>query len=203
MKKLGFILILTSILIISIYYIFHSFELRYETKQIDNYINNTSKSDTNRDILDNKTTNSKKSSDKKHKKLDYTAILEIPNIKLKQGVVDAIKNYNSIKYAISVDKNSNYPDKPGNFILYAHSGNSSIAYFKNLYKVNINDKIYVYYNGIKYEYNIVNKYNIEKNGKAKILNSKNNHYITLITCNQEMKGYQIVLLGNLISKTTY
>lgn len=203
MKKLGFILILTSILITSIYYIFHSFELRYETKQIDNYINNTSKSDTNRDILDNKTTNSKKSSDKKLKKLDYTAILEIPNIKLKQGVVNTTKNYNSIKYAISVDKNSDYPDKPGNFILYAHSGNSSIAYFKNLYKVNINDKIYVHYNGIKYEYSIINKYNIEKNGKAKILDSKKNHYITLITCNQEMKGYQIVLIGNLISKTTY
>ena len=203
MKKLGFILILISILIISIYYIFHSFELKYETKRIDNYINNTSKSDTKRDTLDNKTINFNKNSDKKQKKSDYKAILEIPNIKLKQGVVDTTKNYNSIKYAISVDKNSDYPDKPGNFILYAHSGNSSITYFKNLYKVNTNDKIYVHYNSIKYEYSIINKYNIEKNGKAKILDSKNNHYITLITCNQEMKGYQIFLIGNLISKTTY
>ena len=60
--------------------------------------------------------------------INYTAVLEIPSIDLKRGVVDSTKNFSSINYAISVDEHSNYPDKEGNFILYAHSGNLSLIH---------------------------------------------------------------------------
>ena len=87
--------------------------------------------------------------------------------------------------------------------MYAHSGNSSIAYFKNLNKVNKNESIYIYYDGIKYEYIVINKYDIAKTGKAKILSSKDNKYITLITCNQAKEGYQIVVVGKIMSESIY
>ena len=135
--------------------------------------------------------------------INYTAVLEIPSIDLKRGVVDSTKNFSSINYAISVDEHSNYPDKEGNFILYAHSGNSNISYFKKLINVNIGDGVYVYYKGVKYNYKITNKYDIEKTGKSDVLLSNNDKYITLITCNPNKKGYQVILIGKLFEQSNY
>lgn len=46
---------------------------------------------------------------KKKNKINYTAILEILTISLKSGIVNSTKNFYSINYAISADKNGNYP----------------------------------------------------------------------------------------------
>lgn len=140
---------------------------------------------------------------KKEKQLEYTAMLEIPKISLKRGIVNSTKNFNSINYAISADSNSNYPNENGNFILYAHSGNSKIAFFHNLNKLEKNDDIYVYYDGVKYHYTVIHKYNIQKAGKAKVIDSKNNKYITLITCNQKKKDQQTILVGKIKNITEY
>lgn len=87
--------------------------------------------------------------------------------------------------------------------MYAHSGNSSISYFKNLNKVEINDVIYIYHNGVKYEYKILDKYDIEKTGKAEIYLTNTEKYITLITCSQDQKNKQIVLIGSLKNEEEY
>ena len=118
-------------------------------------------------------------------------------------MVDSTNNFESIKYAISIDKNSQYPNNNGNFILYAHSGNSSIAFFKDLNKVEINDSVYVYYNGIKYEYVIYDKYDVVKTGKVKIISSKKEKYITLITCTQGKEGYQTIVIGKNVNEEKY
>ena len=136
-------------------------------------------------------------------KLEYVAILEIPKINLKEGLVVSTKNFNSINYSVSIDKNGNMPDENGNFILYAHSGNSGVGFFRNLDQLNLNDEIFVYYNGTKYIYNVINKYEILKTGTAKVINSKNDKYITLITCNKRRKGYQIVIEGKINSIEVY
>lgn len=78
-----------------------------------------------------------------------------------------------------------------------------MSFFRNLNKVNINDRVNVYFNGIKYKYKIIKKYDIEKSGTASVLSSKENKYITLITCNQERKGYQVVVVGILIEEVNY
>ena len=91
----------------------------------------------------------------------------------------------------------------GNFILYAHSGNSKIAFFNKLHKLSKNEDIYVFYNGIKYHYKISNKYNIEKTGYAEVIVTNNDKYITLITCNQHEKGKQIVIIGKIYSESIY
>lgn len=201
MKKIGIILICSAITMFLFYAIYNQFDNKKELELIDNYIEET-KINMSETVETNEIVETIKK-EERQTKINYTAILEIPSINLKQGVVNSTKNFNSINYAVSVDKNSNYPDELGNFILYAHSGNSNIAYFKKLNKVNINDSVYVYYNGIRYEYLIYDKYDIRKTGKAKIINRKDNKYITLITCNQDKKGYQKILIGKIIKNVEY
>lgn len=198
-KMIGQILIVVSLACCLFYNVYNYFKEEKEVEIADNYIEETKAIDDEEIITENDV--QKKESIKKE--INYTAVIEIPSVNLKRGVVDSTSNFNSINYAISVDKNSNYPDKEGNFILYAHSGNSSISYFKNLNKVEINDEVYIYYNGVKYEYKIFDKYDIEKTGKAEVYFTNTEKYITLITCSQEQKNRQIVLIGNLKNEKRY
>ncbi len=201
MKKIGLGLIITGILMLLFYFVYNvSLNKKYQD-DMNNYINETSQivEEEEENIIEE----SQAKKNKSNSNISYTAILEIPKINLKRGVVNNTKNFRSINYAISVDNNSKYPNENGNFILYSHSGNSSIAFFNKLYKVDKNDDIYVYYNGIKYHYKVVKKYEIEKTGKAKVINSKSDKYITLITCNQNNKDFQIVLVGKQISNSSY
>ena len=201
MKKLGIYLVTIGIAILGFYLIYNKSIEKRASDSVNDYINDTSIveeveiEDKNKEQIKEKESGSKS--------INYTAIIEIPTIDLKQGVVDSTKNFSSINYAISVDKNSNYPNESGNFILYAHSGNSYISYFRKLNKVNINDNVYIYFNGVKYHYVIYDKYDIKKTGKAKVITSKSDNYITLITCNQDKKGYQIVVLGKLVDTLNY
>ena len=200
LKTIGKILILLSLSTLVFYKIYNYYYEKKDVDVINSYIEETSHiiEEENTVVLLEETKNETKKVD-----IKYTAVLEIPSINLKRGVVDSTKNFNSINYAISVDKHSNYPNKAGNFILYAHSGNSNISYFKKLIDVEINDNVFVYYKGIKYNYKIFNKYNIEKNGTVNVLSSNENKYITLITCNQKRKGYQVVLVGKLVEQNNY
>ncbi len=200
MKKLSIALILISLAILIILFMIKFNNENQNTILVNNYIKETTIDSNTADVLSGEPIQDNK---KNNYTINYTAVLEIPSISLKRGVVDSTKNFKSINYAISVDKNSNYPNENGNFILYAHSGNSNIAFFKNLINVNIKDDVYIFYNGIKYHYIVFDKYDIPKTGKAKILNTNTERYITLITCNQKRKGYQIVLVGKLLESYIY
>lgn len=200
MRKLGKILVIIGLLVIAFYYTYNKSIESKDNDDMNNYIEETSITEEMESQINEETKVSDIQSDSN---IVYTAVLEIPKINLKRGVVDSTRNFKSINYAISVDNNSNYPNEKGNFILYSHSGNSSIAFFHKLNKVEIDDDIYVYYNGTKYHYVVYEKYDIEKTGKAKIISKKDNNYITLITCNQSKKGYQIVVLGKLIDTVNY
>lgn len=200
-KRLGQIICFIGISIIGIYVIYVNNLNVKNDDIIENYIENTSVITKKQDEPQEEVIEEVKN--KKANKINYTAVLEIPNINLKRGVVDSTAKFKSINYAISVDKSSNYPNEYGNFILYVHSGNSSVAYFRNLNKVNINDDVYVYYNGRKYHYVINDKYDISKTGKAVLKKPINDNYITLITCNQSKKGYQTILTDKLIDYITY
>ena len=200
MKKIGCFLIIIGISLVAFYHIYNYASERKENQNVEDYINETSQ--IKNDITDEETNEGVKE-ENINKSINYTAVLEIPKINLKRGVVDNTKNFKSINYAISVDGNSNYPNEKGNFILYAHSGSSNISFFRNLNLVDVDDNIYVYFNGVKYHYVIYKKYDIEKVGKAKIINSSDEQYITLITCNPDKKNYQIVLVGRLKDSLNY
>lgn len=134
---------------------------------------------------------------KKENRYDFIGVLEIPSINLSRGFLDKENIYNDVDYNIKILDESAMPNEKGNVILASHSGNSKIAFFKNLYKLKIQDKVYIYYNGLKYEYKIYNKYEEIKDGDIDILESRES-MLTLTTCNQSHKGYQLVILCELV-----
>lgn len=135
---------------------------------------------------------------------NYIAVLEIPSINLKRGLVDPSSKYNNVNYNIQIIDHSNMPDVVnGNLVLASHNGASYISFFKNLDKLNINDKIYVYYQGYKYEYSLNKTYDTPKDGNIEVYRDNDKTTITLITCKKNTKDTQIVYIGYLTSKELY
>ncbi len=154
--------------------------------------------DQNKDEVIEKPTTSQKSS------YDYIAVLEIPSISLKRGLVKPDSYYNNVNYNIQIIEHSTMPDVVnGNLILAGHNGSSYISFFKNLYKVKENEKVYVYYQGYKYEYVINKIYDTPKDGYIEIYRDHDKSAITLITCKKNTKDTQTVYVGYLTNKEQY
>ena len=125
----------------------------------------------------------------------YIGTIEIPKINLNKGFTAIDSPYNTVNKNVEVVKGSTYPDVlNGNFILAAHSGNSYLAYFKNLYKLNIGDEAIVTYQNKKYTYKIVNIYEQEKTGKIAIYRDMNKTCLTLVTCTKDSKTKQTIYI---------
>lgn len=129
-------------------------------------------------------------------KPETNPVLEIPKINLKQQFYPNDKEKNKVDKGIQVIETSKMPNQKGNLILAAHSGNSSIAYFKNLDKLNINDVVYVHYKNKNYQYIIKDIYDVEKTGYIDIKRNKNKQTLTLITCKKNTNK-QTVYIGYL------
>ena len=199
MRKIGIILLVIGVFLLLSYFLYYGYKNKEEKENIELYIESTSVVEVEEQIIVEEVKEEKQDSTFW---VDYKAILEIPKINLKKGMVESTKNFSSINYAISIDKSSNYPDEEGNFILYAHSGNSKIAYFRNLNKLNVNDEVFVYYEGLKYSYQIINKYEIEKTGKMEVIRDSKRKLITMVTCISNTNK-QVVLIGEQINSEVY
>ncbi len=139
-----------------------------------------------------------KSNDKNEKQNSFIAILEIPKINLKKGLYNINSKENNVDKNIEILHESQMPDiNNGNFILASHSGTSKISYFKNLDKLNINDKLIIYYKTEKYTYKLVNIYEVDKTGSIEIIRNHNKRALTLITCNKNNKSKQLVFIAEL------
>lgn len=135
---------------------------------------------------------------------DYIAVLEIPSINLKRGLVDPSSKYNNVNYNIQIINKSTMPDVVnGNLVLAGHNGASYVSFFRNLDKLNINDKIYIYYGGYKYEYSLSKIYDTPKDGNVEVHRDNSKTTITLITCKKNTKDTQVVYIGYLDSKELY
>lgn len=147
-------------------------------------------------ISDN-TTTKEVVEEKKETSINYIAVLRIPKINLKRGLVDKDSKYNNIKYNIMIHKESDVPDQDGgNVILVAHSGTAGVSYFRNVDKLSLNDEIYLDYNNKTYSYKITNIYDIEKTGIAPIRKETTKSTITLITCRHNTNK-QIVVIAEI------
>ena len=81
-----------------------------------------------------------------HEVSEYLMVLEIPKLNLKYGVYDIYDERNNINLNVTILKESILPDKENSLILLAaHSGNSLVSYFKNLYNLKYNDDINMEY----------------------------------------------------------
>lgn len=135
---------------------------------------------------------------------NYVAILEIPSIGLKRGLVDFNSKYNNVKYNIQIIEHSDFPIvENSNLILASHNGSSNVSFFKNLYKVKEDSLIYIYYDGYKYIYKLNHSYDTAKDGKVEIRRSRYKTTITLITCKKNTENIQTVYIGYLVDKVEY
>ena len=137
-----------------------------------------------------------KAEDKKEtQKINYIAVLKINKINLVRGLIDESSYLNNIKYNVQIIKGSNMPDVVGgNLILAAHSGNARISYFRNLNKLEIGDTATVDYKGKRYNYKVVNIYDVNKNGKVEIKRNLSKSTLTLITCRHNTDKQIVIIL---------
>lgn len=208
------------IILLSYDYISSKVRLTFETVNLELYGNNEPKtieqgSQEEKQILeennqekqetqnnDNQNNNgSQKNYSRNYSNPNYFAYLQIEKINLTQGLVPLNSKNNNVNKNIQTIYPSDYPDVVnGNLILAAHSGTSSIAYFKKLYLLNTNDQVNVIYNNEKYVYNITNIYTVPKNGEVAIYRDMNKTTLTLITCTKNDESTQTVYIAELIRK---
>lgn len=135
---------------------------------------------------------------------DFIAELEIPKINLKRGLVSMDSPYNNVDNNITIIGGSKMPDTPkSNLILAAHSGYCYFCYFNQLYKVSKGDTASLYYKGTKYTYQVVNIYNVPKNGQVAVRRNKTKTVMTLITCTKNSDTQQTVYILELINTQKY
>lgn len=136
---------------------------------------------------------------KKNSEYDYIGLLEIPKINFKRGFVSPKSKYNNISYNVAIIERSTFPDvDKGNFILAAHSGVGEKAYFKNLYKLNTGDLVYITYGNKEYKYKIARIYTQKKTGKLTIYRNPDKTCLTLITCTKDRADLQTIYVAELI-----
>lgn len=134
------------------------------------------------------------------KKIDYIAVIKIPKIGLEKGLASKGSYYNNVNRNILILNESDMPDKDkGNVILAGHSGSGRTAFFKNLYKLQTDDEVSIFYGGSEYKYKVVNQYDIEKTGTANIVRNAEKSTLTLITCRHNTNK-QIIYICELVEK---
>lgn len=128
-------------------------------------------------------------------KKEYFAIIEISKIKLKKELYEINDTRNDVNKNILVHQNSTFPN---NIILASHSGNKRNAYFKNLYKLKIGDKLSIYYQNKLYEYIIEDIEEQDKTGSLYLKEDLNERLI-LITCTKNNNRTQMIYYSKLKS----
>ena len=135
---------------------------------------------------------------------NYIAVLDIPKINLKRGLFPINDKNNNVDKNVEILQNSDMPNVTnGTLALAGHSGNSRIAYFHKLYKLKENDQVYIYYQNIKYIYQVSKIERQDKDGTISFTKTKDTTELILTTCDQQNKGKQIVVVAKLVDKIPY
>ena len=194
----GSLLIIVGIGIIGGKYLYNYIQDKNEEKLIDVFFEEQGEITDN---TDNETPEEVKETPKPTEtKIDYFAVIKIPKIGLEKGLAPKGSYYNNVNRNIFVLNESDMPDKEkGNVILAGHSGNARTSYFKNLYKLENDDVVSIFYNGYEYKYKVVNHYDVEKTGKVNIVRNAEKTTLTLITCRHNTNK-QIVYICELVER---
>ena len=108
------------------------------------------------------------------------ALMEIPSIKLEQGIVKGITD-NILNYYLGHFEDSANPGEKGNFSVAGHRVSSYSEAFVNLYKAEIGDEIIVKANNKKYIYKITEMIVVDPS-RVDVLDDTEEATITLVTC---------------------
>lgn len=197
---IGSFLIIGATSIFLFFNIYNFYINRIEEKQAEEFINNPVVEDT--PVIE-ETTEQVKEEVKQSETYNYVGVLEIPKINFKRGFLDIKDKNNNVNKNIQVLENSAMPIVNGGLLVIAgHSGSGRGAFFRNLYKLKENDQIYIYYENIKYIYQVQKYYEETKDGNISI-DKNSESTLVLTTCSQTDKNKQIVIVSKLIDKTNY
>ena len=133
-----------------------------------------------------------------NEKYRYKAVLDIPSINLKRGILDIDNKYNKAKYNIELVKEGD-----NLIVLASHNGNNYNSYFGKLKDMELSDTIDYYYDGKIYRYIYTDDYEIRKDGYADIYRKDNEKAIVLVTCKDNSSDGQIVFVGYLSEVLEY
>ena len=200
---IGFIFVISGCILLSYDYLcggghklFEDMDLAYLDQSSN--IGNAQLTQVDDPKLDEKLNDDEKTVDESN---EYIGKISIPKINLVKGFVSKDSKNNNISRNVTILKEANMPDvDKGNFILVAHSGDAYISFFRNLYKLSVNDVAYIYYNDIKYTYQIKDIYDVEKNGTVSIRRNYDVSTLTLVTCTYHDDYHQTVYIAELIEK---
>ena len=185
--------------------VFTEIEMKKEEEKTDSELmddtNDEDEDDDDKDV-DKDPKKGSSSSNKKNKSSGsyksnnrYLGYITIKKINLKAGIPWKDSSMNNVDKGVYTLPVSNYPDvENGNLVLAAHSGNASISYFKNLWKLALGDTANVTYNGKTYSYKIVDIYYVEKTGTVQIKRNTKKTTLTLITCTKNIDKLQTVYI---------
>ena len=197
---IGSFLIIGATGVFLFYNIYNFYINRIEEKKAEEFINNPVVEDT--PVIE-QTTEEVKEEVMKPETYNYVGVLEIPKINFKRGFLDIKDKNNNVNKNIQVLENSTMPNVNGGLLVIAgHSGSGRVAFFRNLYKLKENDQIYIYYENIKYIYQVQNYYEETKDGDISI-DKNSESTLVLTTCSQTDKNKQIIIVSKLIDKTNY
>ncbi len=129
----------------------------------------------------------------RYTKEEYYGFLDIPSIDLHAGFYDYDNPLND------VELNIEWIEIPvfNSYFFAAHSGVGKKAYFNYLNTLQIGDDIYLSLENEKLHFQVRNIYRTVKDGDVSI--SKEEGMIYLTTCDQIIRGYQLVIEGKLIT----
>lgn len=124
----------------------------------------------------------------------YYGVLIIPAIKMELGFYEIGNKNNTVSKNVTLIE-SNIDNT---YILAAHSGVGRLAYFNDLRNIELGDEIYLKFKD-KLNYYVVEDIKKEvKNGSIHIPNKEN--MLVLTTCDQEQKGYQLIIIAYIQDK---
>ena len=85
---------------------------------------------------------------------NYYAVLSIPKINLKKALYPISSKENNVNKNLELLNATMPTNQKSNVIIAGHSGNGLHAYFKDLYKLTVNDEIILLYENINYTYQV-------------------------------------------------
>lgn len=128
--------------------------------------------------------------------INAIAIMEIPSIKLVQGVVEGISD-NVLQYYLGHFPESVAPGESGNFAVAGHRVSDYTDAFINLYKVKIGDEIVIKTREKKFTYAVEESFIVEPE-EVYVLDQTDDATITLVTCTVGAKQ-RVIVKGKLIN----
>ena len=129
---------------------------------------------------------------------DQIGYLKIDKINLFQPLLKKESVHNNIEENVTILKDSIMPTEKNSIVfLAAHSGSGSIAFFKDLNKLEVGDIIELKYKNQIYHYQINNIWEERKNGYIHVNKTKLKQLI-LTTCSPEKENKQLIINSNII-----